>query len=263
MNSDRHIKFDKAYNFRDAGGIQASDGLFLKNGILYRSDELSQLTPRDRKKFESLGIKLVIDLRGANERIKKIDRIPDSVTVLNIPVDHRNQDLKQKEFLMFLIKKSKDFDFKQYMREHYFGTAFDCAGKIGEIVTLLSDEKNLPALVHCTVGKDRTGVTIAILQLLAGVPREKVVEEYMATNKYIDIRVRQLIRMIRIMSLFRTKIDQIRPLLEVHPEYIENVIKEIYNRYGSVENYLVQCCGVEEANVIKLKNLVVEKKEAL
>jgi protein-tyrosine phosphatase len=259
MENTRYFKFDKACNFREIGGLDTSDGKRMKSGILYRSDELSQLTPNDRKIFRGLNIKMVIDLRGVKERKKKIDNIPAdlNIPVMNIPIDHRNQDLKQMQFFLFLIQKSKEFDFDKYMKEHYFGTAFECTAQIKDILTLLSDEKNLPALIHCTVGKDRTGFMAAILQLLAGVPRQIVIEEYLVTNKYISTRINQIIRMVRIMSFFRASIEQIQPMLEVRPDYLNNVLDEIYNKYGSVENYLLTACGVDLEIQQKLKNLMM------
>jgi protein-tyrosine phosphatase len=260
MNNGRFIKLDKAYNFREIGGLSTSAGKKMKMSVLYRSDELSKLTAGDRKIFSRLNIKTIIDLRGAQERMKKLDKIPPELNtqILNIPIDHSKQDLKQVEFYRFLINKSEEFDFEQYMKKHYFGTAFECTEQIKEIFTLLSDEKSLPALLHCTVGKDRTGIMAALLQLLAGVPRQVVLDEYMATNKYIVPRTKQIIRVIRFMSFFRAPIERIQPLLEVRPAYLNNVLDEIFNRYGTVENYLLDACGVDNETQQRLKNLMLE-----
>lgn len=260
MNNTRYINLDNAYNFREIGDLAAGSGRKLRKGILFRSDELSKLSYRDREIFERLGIKSIIDLRGVKEREKKQDRIPEKlkIDIRNIPIDHKNQDLKQIQFFLFLIQKSKDFDFEKYIKEHYFGTAFECTSQIKEILTYLSDERNLPSLIHCTVGKDRTGFLAALIQLLAGVDRNVVLEEYMATNRFIGPRVKQIVRMIRILSLFRASIEQIQPLLEVRPDYLNNVLDELFRKYGSVEKYLVDGCGMETAVVDKLKNLITE-----
>ena len=260
MSLNRYIKMDKAYNFREIGGLDTSDGHKMKPGILFRSDELSKLTAGDQKVFKNLNIKLIIDLRGVKERQKKLDRIPKNLNplVMNIPIDHSKQDFKQMQFFLFLIQKSKDFDFEKYIKEHYFGTAFECTNEIKDIFTLLANEKNLPALIHCTVGKDRTGFTSAILQLLAGVPRNIVLDEYMATNQYIGIRTKQIIRMIRIMSFFRASIEQIQPMLEVRPDYLNNVLDELFKRYGTVENYLTAGCGIDKDTLDRLKHLIIE-----
>src|SRR3546814_9409940 len=44
----------------------------------------------------------------------------------------------------------------------------------------------MPMLVHCTAGKDRTGVTIAVLLLALGVSREDVVRDYLRSDVFAD-----------------------------------------------------------------------------
>lgn len=50
--------------------------------------------------------------------------------------------------------------------------------------TMLAQEGNLPALIHWTAGKDRTGYVAALIQLYAGVPYETVLQHYLLTNHY-------------------------------------------------------------------------------
>ncbi len=260
MPDNRFIKFDNAYNFREIGGLNCEGGKRIKTGILFRSDDLASLSRRDRQKLNRLNINLIIDLRGIKERERKPDRLPSGLEtrVINIPIDHSSQALKQKQFLLFLIQQSKEFDFEDYLRGHYFNTAFESTGEIKKIVTLLAGNNNLPALIHCTVGKDRTGFIAAIIQLLAGVPRSVVAEEYLSTNRFIGPRINRIIFMIRILSFFRASIEQIRPMLEVRPVYLNSVLDEILRRYGTVENYLIECCGVEPDTIEKLRSRILE-----
>jgi protein-tyrosine phosphatase len=41
---------------------------------------------------------------------------------------------------------------------------------------------DVPVLVHCAAGKDRTGIAIALLLALLDVPHETVIEDYLLTN---------------------------------------------------------------------------------
>ncbi|WP_353855581.1 tyrosine-protein phosphatase [Bacillus sp. Bos-x628] len=50
--------------------------------------------------------------------------------------------------------------------------------EIQQLFTLLSDEKNDPIILHCTSGKDRTGFLSALIQLVADVPIDTVLTEY-------------------------------------------------------------------------------------
>ena len=71
------------------------------------------------------------------------------------------------------------------------------------VVLRRHDPANLPALIHCTAGKDRTGLIAALVQLLAGVSREVVVADYLLTNRLYAPRARAFTRTMRWISLFR------------------------------------------------------------
>ena len=47
---------------------------------------------------------------------------------------------------------------------------------------ILADESNLPVVLHCTAGKDRTGVSTAFLLSILGVSRDVIEEDYLLTN---------------------------------------------------------------------------------
>ena len=79
---DRHINLIGASNFRDLGGYETEDGMRLKYGVIYRSDNLSHLTDIDLKKINEIGIKTVCDLRSDNE----LDEFPSPFSRNSIPV---------------------------------------------------------------------------------------------------------------------------------------------------------------------------------
>ena len=54
-----------------------------------------------------------------------------------------------------------------------------------------------PVLVHCTVGKDRTGVTVALALAAAGVDEEAVIADYARTEGMLpEWRNRDIVRML-------------------------------------------------------------------
>jgi protein-tyrosine phosphatase len=145
------------------------------------------------------------------------------------------------------------------MKDYYRRIAFDHATQIGEILTLISDKKNLPALIHCTGGKDRTGFVFAIIQLLIGMPRKTVLEDYLLSNHFSKPQIARLIRYIRRMSLFQVSPDRIRPVLEARCEYLENVLDDILNTYGTIEVYLRKACGVTHQSILTLHELLLDQ----
>lgn len=260
MEDNRFMNLEGASNFREIGGLKTAYGN-LKSGILFRSDELFHLTTNDYSLLKKLGIKLIIDLRTPNERKSKPDIFPtDHKTKnINIPFFHQKRDLNQLQIAWFLITNSKKINFEKLIIEHYMNNAFERANEVGMVFNLISEEGNLPALIHCKAGKDRTGLIAALIQMLAGVSREKIIEEYLATNYFMKQKMEAAEKIIRRMSFFRISSDRIKPLLEVRREYLEIVINEILFRYNTVENYLTSACGVEIGTIEKIKSIILDK----
>lgn len=259
MDYNRFLQFDGVFNFRDIGGLKTKDGNFVKTGLLFRSGELSQLTEKGLNSLKQLNIKTVIDLRTPNECKSKPDRIPAAadINIVNVPFCYNKKDLNNQEFFALLLRKSKDLDFEALIKNIYYDIVFECTSQIKDTISLISDKNNLPALIHCTGGKDRTGTISAIIQLLAGVPEETVMEDYLASNGFIEQRMKRTLKFIRWMSLFRISPERIKPMLIVRRDYLEDILIEIMNRYNTIEDYLDRLCFVQEESITKLKQILL------
>ena len=66
------------HNFRDVGGLPVVSGDRTRVGVLYRSDALSDLTPRGLDQLAASDIEVVIDFRTDTERQMAPDRLPAS-----------------------------------------------------------------------------------------------------------------------------------------------------------------------------------------
>src|SRR5580693_307290 len=73
--SVRRLPLEGANNFRDLGGYRTADGHYVRWGLVYRSGYLVNLTPKDSDYLNTLGIRLVCDVRADGERL----RAPDAV----------------------------------------------------------------------------------------------------------------------------------------------------------------------------------------
>lgn len=255
-----HYQFDGLYNFRDIGGLETEDGRNMRTGLLYRSDELSRLSGQDLEQMHQLGIRLVCDLRTPKEQQSKPSKLlnREGIKVVTFSVFDQSQEYSRFEFFKFLAGKSVHINFEQIMTDLYHTLAFSSGNEIKGIISLLADQNNLPALIHCTGGKDRTGFTAAIIQLLCGVPYEKVMDHYLFSNEVIAPRMKKIEMYIRWMSLFRVKPDKIKPVLEVRREYLHVAYEEIIRQYGDIENYLASVCELDREVMMKLRSMLVE-----
>ncbi|CEG28344.1 tyrosine-protein phosphatase [Bacillus sp. B-jedd] len=260
MQTTKEFVFEKIHNFRDIGGLPTSDGRRMKSGLLYRSDELSRLSGMDLAKLESLGLKMICDLRTVHEQKSRPDRIPGhwGIKEVHIPIYHGSQDFTHMEFIKFLNTNPKSIDFADIIRDFYECLVKERTEEIRKVFELAAGEENLPALIHCTGGKDRTGFLSALFQQLAGVPRDIITKQYLLSNERVGAKMKKTGRMIRMMSLYRIPIEKIQPMLAVNEKHLDYALGYILEEYGSVEAYLHQGCGIKQDSINKLKRMLVE-----
>jgi len=254
--ADRSLNLASAPNFRDAGGYRTTDGRWVKMGLLYRSDQLDHLTPEDLATLHADGIHLVCDLRTDTERAQGKDRVPDGAESLIADVAGSDSsssgiakllsDPRQAEAMLgggkgvqFMIDANRKFV-----------TAPSALKAYKAVFERLADPAMLPAVYHCTAGKDRTGWAQAIFLTIMGVPREAITQDYLLSNDTLRGKNERMLAMMR-----GGRIDPawIKPLLDVRPEYLDAAFDEVSKRYGSMDNYLHQGLGLSDDTLNALR----------
>lgn len=249
--------FSKLANFREVGGLQTTDEMVIKPGMLYRSADLSRLTKHDIAMFSKLGIQTVCDLRTTSERKSHPPKIKEHDKIVHIPMQPDSMMPSKWTMFRMLVAEAKSLSFTPIMKDLYQSMLTERKKEIQQLFTLLSDEKNYPLMLHCTSGKDRTGFLSALIQLAAGVPVHIVLSEYMRSNEGVQMLVKRQERFVRMMSLYRVSKKQIQPLLGVQQDYLEDVLNEMMDTYGSAERYLTEACEVPEAQLKAMKNILL------
>ncbi len=259
MKTNRLINLKGSFNFRDMGGLATQDGVYMKSDILYRSDELSKLSDSDLEIIRKINFKTIIDLRTPNERKHKIDRLPSgqNIHIVNIPIyPTPDEPGTLKKFFWLVTGKFKKVDFRKFTKEFYCRIAFKHPSQIEEIMNLVSHPENLPALIHCNGGKDRTGFMSAIIQLLTGVPYERVMEDYLLSNDFILPRIDRMFKPYKWMTLFHLSQESMRPMLEARIEYLGETLDTIFEKYNSIPCYLQDACGVNRETITRVQQLI-------
>ena len=263
MNEKRRIELKGAFNFRDFGGYNTQNGIKIKTGLLYRSESLARLTNNDLNVFESLGIKVVCDLRAHDERRKEFDRIPNNsgIKSVHIPMKskrHHELGLIQRIFAL-VTGKARKINFEQVLIEIYQEFVTDFLEEFSRILKLISDKNNLPILIHCKGGKDLTGFACALIQLLLDTPLELVEQDYLLTNKcFMEIKEEYLSRF-KYLSIFGVSREKLLPFFEARKEYFEAALEQINRDYGTVNNYAKHGLNFSEEDKFELKKLLLEE----
>lgn len=253
---DRTLGLKSAVNLRDIGGYPAADGRRVKWGLIYRSGTLYDLSDEDAALLAERGIRLICDFRSEQEAAAA----PDDAAKFGaryepMPLEADHDSMRRLRVAMFQPHKLREL-----MRESYNELMLERnAPLIGRFLRLIADDENLPVLFHCTAGKDRTGMAAMILMSLLGVPDEVIAADYSLSNAFHDrfrVFVGDAVKKLRWIGM---NVDDLYPLLIADPELMRGALESVRQRYGSVENYVVNRCGVDAAVISKLRELLLEE----
>jgi protein tyrosine/serine phosphatase len=242
----RRIAFEGIDNFRDFGGY-AAGARALKSGMLYRSGHHGRATEADLARLAGLGLSLIVDLRRPNEREREPTRRWDGFAAQVIDNDLGQPGLE--EWAEFIMRSElTPQTFRQYMLDYYDAAPFQARhiDLYARYFRALAQTEG-PVLVHCTAGKDRTGILCALTHHLAGVHEDDIVADYLLTNDMDRIAARlPLMRAMILENTGKTVSDvALATALRVEAEYLEIAFSAMRGRYGSLDGYLDQALGMD------------------
>lgn len=248
-----------APNFRDAGGHATADGRKVRTGVVYRSDGLAALDGPDTETFVRLGIGLVCDLRSDQERDNEPDRLPTGVDLLIADVmGQGNNELfgdvfadPQRAGETLGGQAGIDLMSEVYRRFVTTGLAREAYRKV---FTRMADTERA-SVFHCSQGKDRTGWTSAVLLTLLGVPRETILEDYLASAAHLAEKNSRILSVIAGRGFDP---EHLRPMFSVREEYLNTAFGEVETHYGTIEDYVRDGMGVPQASIDALRARLLE-----
>ena len=156
-----------------------------------------------------------------------------------------------------------DVDFGKLMIESNREFVSKYSGAFSALLVRLSFEENLPAILHCTGGKDRAGFASAVVLRALGVPRETVMADYLLTNEFTMPKRERQLWLIWFASLFRVDRATVRPLMRAEAEYLDAAFDEIDARFGSFEKYLSDGLMIDDATLARLRDLLLTDQSEL
>lgn len=163
--------WDGAVNLRDLGGLPLDDGEATVPGRVWRSGAPEPITPTGWAEALDAGLTTVVDLRNPGEIAQARDLMPDAarpgaIATLSTPTE----DPGDPHFLETCgpwLDHPRSYAPNIAMYPHLFGAAFRA----------IADAPG-PVLVHCSAGRDRTGMITAMLLSLTGVEHEAIAKDY-------------------------------------------------------------------------------------
>ena len=132
-------------------------------------------------------------------------------------------------------------------------TLANSIAEVKKIFLLLADEDQYPIVVHCTQGKDRTGLAIVLILLLLEVPVHAITTDYVASERELQREVEERIREMARIGLGKEFADCPRG-------FVEAIVQELDRKHGGVKRYLRDVVGIDEQVQLKLRDILLVKE---
>ena len=242
----KFLPLQGCFNFRDLGGYATASGRKVKTGMLFRSDALQHLTPEDAKYVrDTLGLATVIDFRNTHEveRDGRSDAAMPWVNYLNEPV------LEERG----TITATGEEDPAERLTDMYLWALRNGGGHLASAFNAVAAVENLPAVFHCSAGKDRAGVFASLILGVLGVDEETIVEDYLVTNQKVALIIQRLSSRPGNEHMQRIPVDFFR----AQAPAMEAALAEVSTVHGGAAGFF-QSHGVEQATIDRFRATLLE-----
>jgi protein tyrosine/serine phosphatase len=241
----RFVELRGAFNFRDLGGLPTLDGRQTRQGVMFRSDALHHLERSDLDRLADLGIMSVVDLRSPAE------------------VEHHGRGLLADESIGWFHLPLGDVGAPGYepspalaagdLGAHYIDTLPERSETLARVIEHLADPTSLPAVFHCTAGKDRTGMVAALVLEIVGVGADEIVADYALT----DPRMPQIARRYVAPDLSETDDFELLPMMRAQASSMQQFLDGLERGYGGATEW-ARANRVSDATLTRLRDLLVD-----
>ncbi len=248
--AQRHFPYEGVFNFRDAGGYRAADGRQVRRRRLFRSDAVHRMTEADAARArKELGVVNVLDLRRDDE----VQR--DGVglgPLLQSPTRHHRFSILPMLDRPGGVTAALDEEHGRGPSGGRYMAYLDMgAREFAGAVELLANEASYPALIHCTAGKDRTGVLVALLLNVLGVDDDTIVGDYELSNRSTQM----LVEAGRIPN--DASPEDLQRYYGAPPEAMTTFLQRLGEQFGSAQGYLTSR-GVSDDALDRIRAALLE-----
>ncbi|RBM07226.1 tyrosine-protein phosphatase [Streptomyces sp. PT12] len=248
-------------NFRDLGGLPTADGRTVRGGLLFRSGHLAHATAEDRAFIEGLGLRTVFDFRNAaDEALEGPDVVIAGARHISLPLTEPDDGaafwaLVREGSVVELRAELTDGRGEARMVAMYRTMVRARTAEHGRVLKILSRD-GLPALLHCSAGKDRAGLTIAVVLLALGVSREVILADYLESNApHRRYPVRRGPGADGWDAGVADEITRLlAPAFDARAEYLQAAFDHIDEGWGGTQAYLADALGLTREDRARLSD---------
>lgn len=241
---NRHIPLTGSLNFRDVGGYETASGETVRWQRLYRSDALGRLTEEDLEILRGFGIASLLDLRSPRE----LNATGPGLPAVHLGARHLHIPFSEDVTTMEGLAEISNLGalYARFLDQGH--------EPVRKLFLALAEPETYPTVIHCAAGKDRTGVSIALILRMLGVPDDVIAIDYGLTDEAMAAYVLKLRE-----HGYGEFLDRVHPeLMRARPESMIYFLGELDQRYGSTSGYL-EASGVPPEALDSIRAHLLER----
>ena len=215
----------------------------MKPGLLFRSDVLYHLNPKEKALLRDNNIKVIIDLRGPDEVEHLKDTNIKAINFINLPLlpEKKEDEPSPIVTIKHMTLPDMAFAYRQLVLK-------DRKDSWSKIFNVLLENNDGAILFHCSAGKDRTGVVTAVILTALGINKDIIYKDYLLTNE------KPLYYKKMALEMDPESREIFLDYFQAKKEYLDAAFDEINKQYGSFNNFLAECCSLDEYKLDSLKD---------
>ncbi len=239
---------ERILNFRLlADGMVNKEGKKIKN--IYRSADISEASKKDMDYLKEKNILNIIDLRNTEEITSLISQKDSEFIVHNNKII---EDVKQND--LSKINPDLIYDFMLDLYRNKFVNTEGFKNEMEYILSLNGDA----FLFHCTAGKDRTGITGAILMYILNFDTKDIITEYLKIDNILVEHIYDKIKMFLSEISTEEELLKIKGCATVEEKFILEFISGVKDNYKTIDNYIRENLNLSDSKLNKLRKIYLE-----
>jgi protein-tyrosine phosphatase len=244
---DRAVETRSVENLRDLGGYPAANGRTVRWGRFFRGAALPKnMPPEELRMLSNLHLAQVFDFRTEDEAADAPGPLPEGAVYRAVPAfaDRGDAGRLLQMDLTSRIRSVQNRADADIVRRMFTGIYAELPFANSAYRTVLDaldmpdgERHGLPMLLHCTAGKDRTGIGCALILLALGAPREVILEDYMLSQPYREESNRRLLAYFAQLGATEPALELAAEMISVTPALLNRALDAIDARYPDLNAF--------------------------
>ncbi|KAI1483038.1 protein-tyrosine phosphatase-like protein [Daldinia eschscholtzii] len=238
------VFLDGTFNTRDVGLVPGSP---VRSNFFFRSGALARLTDNGKAVLEGkLGVKRIFDLRSPEERASAPDPVLEGIE--NTWIESTRPDSTPEPGRFVAGEGEEGY------REMYLEVIDVYQESWKAILEHIRDRPRDPFLVHCTAGRDRTGVLSGLLLALAGASQETIIFDYLLSRIGTE-PVRSMLLEFAVAGSHAKSKEQpgFHNLVNLRASSWNAFVDGVQKEYGGFEKFVTDKLGFSKDDLAKIK----------